>query len=251
MMTEKCVIGRLSFYEGTMDHLVECIVSVHPPTFVCTVNLDFLALADRDANFCAALLQADIRTVDGVGVSLLRRLHGFPSVPRVTGADLLPAIAQRLAAHDGRLYILGAGESARTAAATRLMRMYPGLAVSGYSPTRAELDGWDPSIAARILEFQPRVVAVALGAPLQEVWIARHRHELPNVTCIGVGAAVDFLAGTQRRAPSWLQRSGCEWLWRLIHDPKRLWSRYIGRDVPFLCGEARCAVRGLRGDGAL
>ncbi len=71
------------------------------------------------------------------------------------------------------------------------------------------------------------LVWVGLGMPKQELWMQQARAELPGVALIGVGAAFDFIAGTKKEAPAWIQRAGLEWLFRLSQEPKRLWRRYI------------------------
>ena len=115
------------------------------------------------------------------------------------------------------------GVAERTAAV--LQAQYPGLCVVGtYSGSPTDED-W-PAIQQRLAAAQPDLLFVAFGHPRQDLWIDRHRAELPACVAIGVGGAFDFVAGVRRRAPRWLQRLGLEWLHRLLHEPWR-WRRML------------------------
>jgi N-acetylglucosaminyldiphosphoundecaprenol N-acetyl-beta-D-mannosaminyltransferase len=86
-------------------------------------------------------------------------------------------------------------------------------------------------------------VLVGLGAPKQELWIHRRRAALSPAVAVGVGAAIDFLAGHVRRAPPFVARAGLEWAWRLAAEPRRLWRRYLVRDPRFALVLARELAR--------
>ena len=89
------------------------------------------------------------------------------------------------------------------------------------------------AVTARVREAAPDICYVALGSPKQEVWMLRHFEDVGAPVLIGVGGSFDFVAGLQKRAPRFFQRVGMEWLWRLCHDPLRLWRRYLVRDMKF------------------
>jgi N-acetylglucosaminyldiphosphoundecaprenol N-acetyl-beta-D-mannosaminyltransferase len=94
---------------------------------------------------------------------------------------------------------------------------------------------------------EPHLVIVALGAPKQELFIHETREALRPAVLLGLGASIDFIAGTVPRAPAWMSRSGLEWLFRLSREPRRLWRRYLVRDPRFLLILARSVRR--RGEG--
>ena len=97
----------------------------------------------------------------------------------------------------------------------------------------------------RINEARPDVLWVGLGLPKQEQWIYEHRSRLNVPVVLGVGAAFKFLAGTVRRAPGWLGDLGLEWLWRLAHEPRRLWRRVMIEGPQFVGhaeGDVKIAV---------
>lgn len=195
---------------------------------VVTANADFAARARTDPHFHAALLEADLVTADGMPVVWASRLLGGAVPERVTGADLVPALARRCAQEGLSIYLLGARPEVSSAAAGRLAAQCPGLRLAGvHSPPVADLSAMDHAgILRRIRAARPDILLVAFGSPKQELWIRRHAGALPVPVAIGVGASLDFLAGRVRRAPEWMQRAGAEWLWRLGNEPRRLWRRY-------------------------
>ena len=129
---------------------------------------------------------------------------------------------------------------ARTRAAlvdyAALLRRFPGLVVAGtYSPPfRPLTPEEDEQIVAMINRARPDIVWVGLGAPKQEYWMAEHVGRLEAPVMVGVGAAFDFHSGRKKQAPRWMQRSGLEWLFRLLTEPRRLWRRYLINNPLFL-----------------
>ncbi len=199
---------------------------------ICTVNPEFIMEARRNPAFAQVLRQADLCVPDGIGVLWAARLQGIRLRERVTGSDGIYRICQRAAVSGWRVYLLGAAPGIAREAAARLQALYPGLSVAGtYSGSPAEED-W-PAIQARLAAAQPDILFVAYGHPRQDLWIAHHRQELPARVALGVGGAFDFVAGTARRAPRWVQRLGLEWLHRLVTQPWR-WRRM--RVLPLYAG---------------
>jgi N-acetylglucosaminyldiphosphoundecaprenol N-acetyl-beta-D-mannosaminyltransferase len=173
-----------------------------------------------------------------------------PSSPaiteRVAGSDLLFELCRASAWTGLRLFFLGGMPGAAEAASETLSERFPGVQICGtYCPPKDTFDTEreQAKIAAMIKDIAPDVLLVGLGAPKQEKWIARHKMQLGVPVSIGVGGSFEMAAGMVLRAPRWIQRAGMEWAWRLSQDPKRLWGRYIGRDLPFLVQLAGQAVR--------
>ncbi len=119
---------------------------------------------------------------------------------------------------------------------SNLMTTYPGLALAGtYSPPfRPLTDEEAADDAARILSSGAHVVWVGLGAPKQELRMARMHPLLAGVTLVGIGAVFDWFAGNVSKAPDWMQKAGLEWLYRLSREPRRLWRRYIWNNPAYL-----------------
>jgi N-acetylglucosaminyldiphosphoundecaprenol N-acetyl-beta-D-mannosaminyltransferase len=210
--------------DETLD-LIGQFVREPRPHQVCTVNPEFVMAAQDDDAFMTILRDADLCVPDGIGLLWAARRLGMPLRERVAGSDLLPLLARRAAARGWRVFFLGAAEGVAEKTAAALQARYPQLIVAGAwmgSPHPAE----DESAVTRIRAASPQILFVAYGAPAQDKWIVRNRDRLKVPVMIGVGGAFDFVAGTARRAPLWLQRSGLEWLHRLVHQPWR-WRRML------------------------
>ncbi len=193
------------------------------PRQVCTVNPEFIMTARRHPTFAQALAAADLCTPDGVGVLWAARLAGVSLNERVTGSDGIHHICQRAAAQGWRVFFLGAAPGVAERAAAELARLYPGLPVAGtYGGSPADTD-W-PQISQHLTAARADLLFVAYGHPHQDLWIHRHKEELPVAVALGIGGAFDFVAGITPRAPHWLRRLGLEWLYRLARQPWR-WRR--------------------------
>jgi N-acetylglucosaminyldiphosphoundecaprenol N-acetyl-beta-D-mannosaminyltransferase len=199
---------------------------------IVTVNLDFLNIARRNAKFRSVVNSAELVVADGMPLIWASRVKGQPLPARITGHELIHECA-RLGAETGEsFFLLGAAPGVAEIAGMRLQERYPGLKIArAYSPTFEQQDEND-RIIDMVQRTRPGFLLVALGAPLQDLWIHTHRHQLSVPVCIGVGCVLDVLAGCVRRAPSWIQRSGLEWSFRLAQEPQRLWRRYVVDDLP-------------------
>ena len=188
---------------------------------VCTINPEFIMIARQDPIFRQILERADLCVPDGVGLLWASRHLGDALPGRVTGSDGVPRIAERAASLGWRIFFLGAGPGIAKAAADALQRRHPTLQVAGVyggSPRGSDED----EIVARINASSADILFVAYGAPGQDKWIARNLTRLDVKLAMGVGGALDFIAGTLPRAPMWMQRRGLEWLFRLLRQPWRL-----------------------------
>jgi len=194
---------------------------------IATVNADFVVKSLHDAELRRILQEADMATADGMPLVWSARLLGVPIEGRVTGADMVPALAKRAAEKGHSLYFLGAAPGIAEKAAKILQQRYPGLTIAGIaSPSPEAVQNGDPAIIAACKAAKPDILLVAFGNPKQEKWIYRHAEELGIPVMIGVGGTFDFIAGVTRRAPQWMQQSGLEWIYRLLQQPGRLWKRY-------------------------
>jgi N-acetylglucosaminyldiphosphoundecaprenol N-acetyl-beta-D-mannosaminyltransferase len=205
--------------------LLRQFVAEGRPHQVVTVNPEFVIQAQRNVPFRVTLLESALALPDGVGLLWAARLLGRPLRERVTGSDTLPLIAQMSAERGYRLYFLGAAPGVAEQAAAVLRERYPALQVAGCyagSPDPAE----EEEIVARIVAARPDFLFVAYGAPRQDLWIRRNLERLGVPVCMGVGGALDFIAGVAVRAPLWMRRAGLEWLHRLWRQPWR-WRRML------------------------
>jgi N-acetylglucosaminyldiphosphoundecaprenol N-acetyl-beta-D-mannosaminyltransferase len=193
---------------------------------VVTLGVEMVMAAQRDDEFRRIVNGAALVTCDTIGLLLASRLRGGPLRERVTGVELIGALAARSAAHgDVRLYLLGSAGDTAARAADALRSAYPGVAVAGARDGYFG-EGESAAVAAAIRASGANVLLAGLGSPKQEKWLARH---LPATGCgagIGIGGSLDVYAGNVVRAPAVFQRAGLEWAYRLAKEPRR-WRRQL------------------------
>ncbi|MDZ4716923.1 MAG: WecB/TagA/CpsF family glycosyltransferase [Roseiflexaceae bacterium] len=195
---------------------------------IATVNADFVVNSLHDPELQRILQEADMSTADGMPLVWGSRLLGGTLPSRVTGADMVPALAERAAQKGYSIFFLGARPGVAARAAEMLQARYPGLNVAGvFSPPPSSILEMDSSVVERVKAAHPDILLVAFGNPKQEKWIRMHSHELQVPICIGVGGTLDMIVGVTKRAPAWMQKTGLEWLYRLSQEPKRLVKRYV------------------------
>ncbi|HTP08770.1 MAG TPA: WecB/TagA/CpsF family glycosyltransferase [Anaerolineae bacterium] len=192
---------------------------------LCTVNPEFIMTAQQDAEFKRILNQSALNLPDGIGVVWAAKRLGYPLRERVAGSDLVGQIADRAQKTDWRIFLLGAAEGVAEQAAVILRARYPQTHIVGtYAGSPRPEDETD--ITARIRSSEANVLLVAYGAPKQDKWIARNIERTGVAVAIGIGGSLDFIVGTQQRAPQWMQRLGLEWFYRLVREPWR-WRRQL------------------------
>lgn len=215
---------------------IEQFIQERKPRLVITPNVDHLIKARQDKEFNKIYAESDLNVPDGVPLLWAARFLGRPLLERVNGTDLFEALCARAAERGHRVFLLGGPPGAAEQAAKILQERNPGLQVVGaYAPPMGFVSDDDENrrIAARLRKTRPDILFVGLGAPKQEKWIHRHMHKLGVPVSIGVGASFEYVAGTSPRAPRWMQRTGLEWLHRVLSDPARYWKRYIVEDFKF------------------
>jgi N-acetylglucosaminyldiphosphoundecaprenol N-acetyl-beta-D-mannosaminyltransferase len=195
---------------------------------IATVNADFVVNSLHDPELQRILQESDMSTADGMPLVWGSRLLGGRLPGRVTGADMVPALAHRAAQKGYSIFFLGAREGIAAKAAEILQERNPGLKVAGVlSPPPRPILEMDRSVVEEIKAARPDILLVAFGNPKQEKWIRMYAHELRVPICIGVGGTFDMIVGITKRAPSWIQKIGMEWAYRLSQEPRRLAKRYL------------------------
>ena len=203
---------------------------------IVTVNLDFVAISRRDADFRETLNAAELAVADGMPLVWVSQMTDEPLPQRLTGVELVDECCRVAVETNSSVFLLGAAPGVADEAADRLQERFPGLRIAGvYAPPFGPLTvDENERILTAIHAARPEFLFVALGAPQQDVWIRANRDRLDVPVCMGVGCVLDLLAGVVSRAPVWMQRTGLEWLFRLLQEPGRLWRRYILDDLPTL-----------------
>ncbi|PZX13449.1 exopolysaccharide biosynthesis WecB/TagA/CpsF family protein [Palleronia aestuarii] len=196
---------------------------------IATLNLDHVVKIAHDPAFRAAYLAQSHVVADGNPIVWLSRLAGR-EVELIPGSELIHPLCERAARTNTKVALLGSTEETLATAADRLAAAHPGLEVVARI---APAQGFDPDGAAAKEALEAvgasgaGLCLLALGAPKQERLAARAGPLLPRCGFVSIGAGLDFIAGTQTRAPDWVRAMAAEWLWRAAGNPRRLAARYL------------------------
>lgn len=232
-------VGGAAFDSVTEEEVVDRIVgeaSSGHGGWLLTPNLEILRQHNQTPGVRRYFAQADLIVADGMPIVWASRVQGTPLPERVAGASVIHRIAAAAAGTELPIYLVGGNPGAAEEAARKLCDANPSLRVVGsYCPPfgfeddEAEL----AQIVRRLTEAGPAIVLMGLPFPRQERLIERLRATLPHAWFLGLGVSFSFVSGDVRRAPRWMQRSGIEWLFRLVEEPRRLWRRYLVHGIPF------------------
>lgn len=231
-MSEKFQLGHAHIDRVDRRGALAAIVAAaetQRPCYVVTPNSDHLVMLESDKALQEVYADAFLVVADGMPLVWASRLLGKALPERVTGSELMPELCALAAERDLKVFLLGAAPGVAEEAKRRLELQHPGLAIVGvYSPplgfeTNAEVGR---EIDRLLLRTAPDLIFVGLGAPKQEKWIHRNFRRFPKGVFLGIGASIDFCAGHIKRAPVWMQKSGLEWVFRLLQEPRRLAKRY-------------------------
>ena len=219
---EEAVDKAMSLSEGKKKH------------YLVTPNADHVMRLNEDPEFLKIYRDADLVTVDGTPLLWIADSIGHPVTERVTGADMLPALCERAAKEGKSVFFLGGAGDTAYLAADKLKEKYEGLNVAGVyvPPMGFEKDEAEMTKAVNAVnDVKPDILFVCLGMPKQEHFIYDNRQRMEFGLAVACGAAIDFAAGTNLRAPEWMRRSGLEWFYRFLQEPGRLFHRYFVVDT--------------------
>jgi N-acetylglucosaminyldiphosphoundecaprenol N-acetyl-beta-D-mannosaminyltransferase len=204
-------------------------------------------MARRDPHYAEVINEALMALPDGRSVFAIGRLKGFHCVKQISGPDFMWSLLSDRGDVPFRHYFYGGAETTLERLMDVVRERCPNAhVVGGESPPFRELTAEEESAAIdRIRAARPDFVWIGLGAPRQEIWMYRFASTLRPAILLGVGAAFDFHAGIIPRAPQWIQVSGLEWLFRLMHEPKRLWKRYAVTNTLFILYAVVDLIKGL------
>ncbi|MGE0199782.1 MAG: WecB/TagA/CpsF family glycosyltransferase [Candidatus Melainabacteria bacterium] len=222
-----------------------CLEAEKPgQSFITSLNIHNANEAVANPEVFAAIHSADVVYCDGAGVLLGARLLGTPmQVARLTAADWFLDMLVYLSLRGKTVYLLGnaPGVTHKTVALlTERMASQP-VAHSVVGHHHGFIVN-EPALEARVIEqinsLNPDVLVVGMGTPLQELWVARNRHRIQAGVLFTLGATMDFITGKVPRCPEWMGKMGCEWLYRLGYEPKRMFNRYVVGNPQFLVRQA-------------
>ena len=195
------------------------LIDAREGRYVVTPNPEIVMLAKENPALKEALAGADIVLPDGAGIVKGAAILGRPMKEKVPGIDFACGVMARLAERGGSVYLFGAKPGVAETAAETLRTKFPGLVISGTSDGYFSDDG---PIIEKIKDAAPDFLLVCLGAPKQELWMAKMSGKLLVGLMVGLGGSLDVFAGTVKRAPEAWQKLDLEWLYRLLKEPRRI-----------------------------
>lgn len=206
---------------------------------VVTPNVDHLMKLQRDSDFYGVYQEAEYRVCDSKILMYVSRFLGTPIIEKISGSDLFPAFYTYYRNDRSiKIFLLGAEDGIAEIARRKInFKVGRNIIIDTYSPPFGfEKDQEECEKILRLINSSnATVLAIGVGAPKQEMWIAKHRKYLCSVKIfLAIGATIDFEAGHIKRCPKWMSEVGLEWLYRLSCEPKRLWKRYILDALPFI-----------------
>jgi N-acetylglucosaminyldiphosphoundecaprenol N-acetyl-beta-D-mannosaminyltransferase len=226
----------LTDYGQTLNW-IDDVVARQERGYVCVCNVHTVMASNEDDELSAALSGSAMNVPDGQPLVWAINALGHSLAGRVYGPELMSRACERAADRGHRFYLYGGrNQGALVQLALNLRHRYPGIKiVGGYSPPHRPLNAEEEdAVMEEINNVRADIVWVGIGVPKQEKWMAHMRARLESTLLIGVGAAFDFHAGLVPQAPNWIQEAGLEWAYRLAHEPRRLWRRYLRYNPRFL-----------------
>ena len=195
------------------------------------INAGKVVMMSKDDKLRAVIRACPVVNADGQSVVIASRLLRRPLPERVAGIDLFAELVKRAAENGRSVYFLGARDEVLDEMLSRFRIQYPTLRIAGFRNGywNDDAEGIDQVRAA-----QPDLLFLAIPSPRKEFWLAEHLPALGVPFAMGVGGSFDVLAGKIKRAPKWVQRIGCEWVYRLVQEPRRMWKRYLVGNTAFM-----------------
>jgi N-acetylglucosaminyldiphosphoundecaprenol N-acetyl-beta-D-mannosaminyltransferase len=203
--------------------------------YVCVTGVHGIMEAQSDDAFREILNHSFLTTPDGMPTVWLGRVHGFKEMNRVYGPDYMLGLCERSVSRGYRHFLYGGKPGVAEELRADLLRRFPGLQIVGtYTPPFRPLNSEEEEdLRSQLETSQADVLWCGLSTPKQERFISAYYDKMPVKLMVGVGAAFDLLSGNLSEAPDWMKKSGLQWLYRLMKEPKRLWRRYLLNNPKF------------------
>lgn len=226
---------------ATAIDLIDTRIGSHKPPLVAYLNAHISNLAASNSRLNSILNKATVLN-DGIGLDIASTvLHREGFTENLEGTSFTPLYLQRTQ-HIFRIYIVGAESSVAERAAANFRAAAPQHRFVGVSSGYFD-DQESEAIIARIRQSGANLVLVGMGSPRQEIWTQEHIVEKLKLPAICVGGLLDFASGNKPRAPNWVRKARCEWMYRLAIEPKRLWRRYLIGNIVFIGRVMSAALR--------
>ncbi|WP_249711207.1 MULTISPECIES: WecB/TagA/CpsF family glycosyltransferase [Bacillus cereus group] len=244
MKVETVKLFNVDFSNLSMNETINCMEKIietnkknNMQDYVVTPNVDHIVNVHKDSSFREIYKGATLTLVDGAPIFMVSKKIGTPLKEKVSGSDLTPHLFELAQRNNYKVFIFGSREGVPDLAIQKIRSKYGyTFPIESYSPPfgfEKQPDVLGESIK-KIQGFQPDILLVSLGSPKGERFIYENLKELNVPISLQIGASIDFIAGTVKRAPIWMQKVGLEWFYRFLQEPKRMFRRYFINDSYFL-----------------
>jgi N-acetylglucosaminyldiphosphoundecaprenol N-acetyl-beta-D-mannosaminyltransferase len=222
-------------------------VAAGSPGYICLTGVHGVMEAQSNSALCRILNEAVINAPDGMPMTWMGRLQGFPEMNRVFGPDFMTEMCRISVDRGYRHFLYGGGPGVADQLRDTLQSKFAGIRVVGaYTPPFRDLTREEEEeVRKQVRDARPDILWVGLSTPKQELFMAQYMDRLQVPLLVGVGAAFDYHTGRIRDCSNWIKRSGLQWLHRLMQDPRRLWRRYL-RNNPAFLWQVAWQISGLR-----
>lgn len=222
--------------------VIDEIIQKRIPTQHVVINASKINLMSKDEQLRKIINACPLINADGQSVVWAGRFLGFSIPERVTGIDLFTELVKKSANEGLRLYYFGSEEEVVKEVIRLHQKQYPNLIVAGFQNGYFK-EKESTEIVKEIHQSQADILFVAFSSPKKEYWIHQYKKQLNVPFMMGVGGSFDVIAGKTKRAPSWMQKVGLEWFYRLIQEPKRMFSRYVKGNTAFIVTVIKAKLR--------
>ncbi len=215
-------------------HLVERAINNNEQIHHVVVNAGKIVSMQSDMQLRQSVNESDLINADGQAVVWASKILNKPLKERVAGIDLMENLVELANKNNYKIFFFGAKEEIVRSVTQKYSKQYSENIIAGYRNgyfNKAD----ETNIATQISESGANILFVAISSPTKENFLYENKKLLKNVNFImGVGGSFDVVAGKVKRAPAWMQKSGLEWFYRFIQEPKRMWRRYLVGNSKFI-----------------
>lgn len=231
-------ILSVPFYSSSIKSLLSVVqqwISQNKKTYICVTNVYVVVESQRNKAFLQILQTSGMNVADGMPLVWIGKMLGYSQIERAYGPMLMKRICGISQQQGYKIFLYGTTTSTLSLLIQELKQQFPKLIIVGSfaPPFRSLSEKENKEVFNKINASGAHVVFVGIGTPKQEIWMYQARKKLQANILIGVGAAFDFIAGTKKQAPRWMQQIGLEWLFRMVQEPRRLWKRYLINNILF------------------
>lgn len=226
-----CRIDALTMSE-TVDR-IEQIIRNGPPSQHVVVNAAKVVMMRHDDRLMGIIRSCALVNADGQAIVWAASLLKKPLPERVAGIDLMLALLKLAEQKKYKVFFLGARDEVLQQFLKNITEQFPGIQVAGFRNGYFN-ETENEAVVRQIRQTSPDILFVGISSPKKEFWLAENLNALNVPLAMGVGGSFDVLAGKVRRAPVWMQRTGFEWLYRVLQEPRRMWKRYLVGNTIFI-----------------